>query len=63
MDAPPSVTEPVIMEVLTGAQRELDLRRLLSRFALLRFDAAAGFDASARTDRSSRARGFLGRHG
>jgi predicted nucleic acid-binding protein len=37
-----SVTEPVIMEVLAGArtdERERQLRRLLLRFALLRFDA------------------------
>jgi len=42
-EGPPSVTEPVIMEVVAGArsdQRELDLRRLLSRFTVLRFDAA-----------------------
>src|SRR6266851_915786 len=49
-EGPLSVTEPVIMEVLAGArsdQRELDLRRLLLRFRLLRFDAPADFDAAA----------------
>ena len=59
-----SVTEPVIMEVLAGArndQRELDLRRLLLRFTLLRFDAAADFDAAARIYRRCRGAGFTPR--
>jgi predicted nucleic acid-binding protein len=48
---PLAVTEPVAMEVLAGARdnrREADLRRLLLRFHLLRFDAATDFDAAAR---------------
>jgi predicted nucleic acid-binding protein len=60
-EGPLSVTEPVIMEVLAGArgdQRELDLRRLLLRFTLLRVDAAADFDAAARMYRRCRATGF-----
>jgi predicted nucleic acid-binding protein len=60
-DGPLSVTEPVIMEVLAGArsdQRELDLRRLLLRFRLLRFEAAADFDAAARVYRRCRTAGF-----
>jgi predicted nucleic acid-binding protein len=63
-EGPLSVTEPVIMEVLAGArsdQRELDLRRLLSRFTLLRFDAAADFDAAARIYRRCRRAGFTPR--
>ena len=59
-----AVTEPVIMEVLAGArddQRGLDLRRLLSRFTLLRFDAAADFDAAARIYHRCRAVGFTPR--
>jgi predicted nucleic acid-binding protein len=63
-DGPLSVTEPVIMEVLAGArsdQRELDLRRLLLRFSLLGFDAAADFDAAARMYRRCRAAGFTPR--
>src|SRR5437879_2313073 len=63
-DGPLSVTEPVIMEVLAGArsdQRELDLRRLLLRFRLLRFEAVADFDAAARIDRRCRAAGFTPR--
>jgi predicted nucleic acid-binding protein len=63
-EGPLSVTEPVIMEVLAGArneQRELDLRRLLLRFRLLRFDAAADFDAAARIYRRCRAVGFTPR--
>ena len=61
---PLSVTEPVIMEVLAGArsdQRKLDLRRLLLRFPLLRFDTAADFDAAARIYRRCRAVGFTPR--
>ena len=45
-----AVTEPVIMEVVAGARdarREAALRRLLGSFRLLRFDAAADFDAAA----------------
>ena len=63
-EGPLSVTEPVIMEVLAGArsdQRELDLRRLLLRFRLLRFDAAADFDAAARIYRRCRGAGFTPR--
>jgi predicted nucleic acid-binding protein len=63
-EGPLSVTEPVIMEVLAGArnaQRELDLRRLLLRFRLLRFDAAADFDSAARMYRRCRGAGFTPR--
>jgi predicted nucleic acid-binding protein len=52
-----AVTEPVIMEVVAGARsdtREADLRRLLRRFELLRFDSAVDFDAAARIYRSCR---------
>src|SRR5579872_7275248 len=59
-----AVTEPVIMEVLAGArsqQRERDLRRLLVRFPLLRFDAASDFDAAARIYRRCRAAGITPR--
>ena len=63
-DGPLSVTEPVIMEVLAGArsdQRELDLRHLLLRFRLLRFEAVADFDAAARIYGRCRAVGFTPR--
>ena len=63
-EGPLSVTEPVLMEVLAGVrndQRELDLRRLLLRFPLLRFDAASDFDAAARMYRRCRAAGFTPR--
>ncbi len=63
-EGPLSVTEPIVMEVVAGArndQREHDLRRLLSRFTLLRFDAAADFDAAARIDRRCRGAGFTSR--
>ena len=58
------VTEPVVMEVLAGArsdQRERDLRRLLLRFSLLRFDAASDFEAAARIYRRCRAGGITPR--
>jgi predicted nucleic acid-binding protein len=56
-DGPLAITEPVVMEVLAGARddrRESDLRRLLLRFYLLRFDVAADFDAAARIYRRCR---------
>jgi predicted nucleic acid-binding protein len=63
-DGPLAVTDPVVMEVLAGArtdQREADLRRLLSRFALLRFDVAADFHAAARIYRRCRREGVTPR--
>lgn len=54
-DDPVGVTEPVVMEVVAGArseEQERDLRRLLLRFELLRFDAAVDFDGAARIYRS-----------
>jgi hypothetical protein len=59
-EGPLSVTEPVLMEVVAGAgtdEREMDLRRLVLRFTLLRFDAASDFDAAARIYRRCRAGG------
>ncbi len=59
-----TVSEPVVMEVLAGARndkREVDLRRLLLRFALLRFDAASDFDAATRIYRRCRAAGVTPR--
>ena len=56
-NGPLAVTEPVIMEMVVGARsddREADLRRLLLRFDLLGFDAAADFDAAARIYRQCR---------
>lgn len=49
-DGPLVVTEPVLMEVVAGARddrREAELRRLLGRFQLLRFDPVIDFDAAA----------------
>lgn len=63
-EGPLAVTEPVLMEVLAGArteQREADLRRLLLRFALLRFDAAVDFDGAARVYRRCRRAGVTPR--
>jgi predicted nucleic acid-binding protein len=58
------VTEPVVMEVVAGARsddREADLRRLLLRFELLRFDSAVDFDAAARIYRACRRAGITPR--
>jgi predicted nucleic acid-binding protein len=63
-EGPIAVTEPVIMEVLAGARsdaREADLRRLLLRFRLYRFDAAADFDGAARIYRRCRQAGITPR--
>jgi predicted nucleic acid-binding protein len=59
-----AVTEPVIMEVVAGArndERERDLRRLLLRFDLLRFDSAVDFDAAVRIYRACRQEGVTPR--
>lgn len=61
---PIAITEPVVMEVLSGAQddrRERDLRRLLDRFELLRFEATVDFDGAMRIYRSSRRAGITPR--
>lgn len=63
-DGPLATTEPVIMEVMAGARtdgREEDLRRLLLRFHLLPFDAAADFEAAARIYRLCRRAGITPR--
>lgn len=63
-DGPLAVTDPVVMEVLAGArtvQREADLRRLLLRFELLRFDVAADFHGAARIYRRCRREGITPR--
>ncbi len=63
-DGPVAVTEPVIMEVLAGARsdaRQADLRRLLLRFHLCRFDPAADFDGAARIYRRCRQVGITPR--
>jgi predicted nucleic acid-binding protein len=59
-----AVTEPVIMEVLAGARddrREGDLRRLMERFRLIRFDAAVDFDGATRIYRTCRRAGVTPR--
>jgi predicted nucleic acid-binding protein len=59
-----SVTEQVMMEVLAEArdeEKEYDLRRLLLRFELLRFDAAADFDGAVRIHRRCRGAGITPR--
>jgi predicted nucleic acid-binding protein len=63
-DADLAVTEPVVMEVLAGARgegRADDLRRLLLRFELLRFDAVIDFEAAARIYRAGRSVGLTPR--
>ena len=59
-----AVTEPVIMEVTAGARtaaREQDLRRLLGRCSLLRFDATIDFDAASSIYRTCRRSGVTPR--
>ena len=59
-----AVTEPVVMEVTTGARdtaREQDLRRLLGHCRLLPFDAAVDFDAASRIYRMCRRNGVTPR--
>lgn len=63
-DGPLATTEPVVMEVVAGArgaEREAELRRLLARFELLRFDPVADFDAAARIYRRCRRAGVTPR--
>jgi len=63
-DGPLAVTDPVVMEVLAGArsdQREVNLRRLLLRFELLCFDAAADFHGAAHIYRRCRREGVTPR--
>jgi predicted nucleic acid-binding protein len=63
-DGPVAVTEPIVMEVLAGARderREDDLRRLLGRFELLRFETVTDFDGSVRIYRRCRAAGVTPR--
>ena len=62
--SPVATSEPVIMEVLSGARddaRERDLRRLLNRFSLLPFDAATDFEGAMRTYRMCRKAGVTPR--
>ncbi|MEE9415298.1 MAG: PIN domain nuclease [Acidimicrobiales bacterium] len=59
-----AVTEPVVMEVLAGARtdhREHELRRLMQRFTLLRFDPTIDFEAAARIYRMCRRTGVTPR--
>lgn len=59
-----AVTDPVVMEVTAGArddERESDLRRLLDRFQLLRFDAPVDFTAATRIYRRCRNQGVTPR--
>ena len=63
-DGPLATTEPVMMEGMAGARtdgRKEDLRRLLLRFHLLPFDAAADFEAAARIYRLCRRAGVTPR--
>lgn len=61
---PVAVTEPVMMEVLCGAKtnyRERDLRRLLDRFQLLRFEATSDFAGAMQIYRACRRAGVTPR--
>ena len=59
-----AITEPIVMEVTAGARddrREQELRRLLGRFALLRFDPVIDFDGATRIYRACRRAGVTPR--
>lgn len=59
-----AVTEPIVMEVCSGAKtdaRERDLRRLLSRFDLLRLDPVADFNGAVAVYRTCRRSGITPR--
>lgn len=59
-----AVTEPILMEVLAGARddgRENQLRRLLLRFELIRFDPVIDFDGAVQIYRTCRAAGVTPR--
>lgn len=63
-DGPLAFTEPVLMEVVAGARddrRETELRRLLLRFQLLRFNVMTDFEGAARIYRRCRAGGITPR--
>lgn len=63
-EGPVAVTEPIVMEVCAGARnaaREADLRRLLARFDVARFDAAADFNGAVTIYRTCRAAGVTPR--
>ena len=63
-DGPLAITEPVQMEVLTGARsdaREDDLQRMLLRFGLLHFDSVTDFAAATRIYRRCRQAGVTPR--
>lgn len=59
-----AISEPILMEVLAGARdeaREKQLRRLLLRFELVRFDPAIDFDGAVRIYRRCRTAGVTPR--
>ncbi len=59
-----AVTEPIVMEVLSGARddrREEQLRRLLDSVELLSFDVVTDFDGAVRIYRRCRAAGVTPR--
>lgn len=59
-----AVSEPIVMEVLAGARddrREQELRRLMQRFDLLRFDPVVDFDTAASIYRRCRQTGVTPR--
>jgi predicted nucleic acid-binding protein len=63
-DGPLVVTEPVIMEVIAGARSDAhadQLRRLMLRGGLLRFDAVTDFEAAALIYRRCRQSGITPR--
>jgi predicted nucleic acid-binding protein len=58
------ITEPVIMEVASGARtdaKESQLRRMLAGFELLRFDVVADFEGATKIYRTCRQAGITPR--
>lgn len=61
---PLATTQPVVMEVASGARdprRELALRRMLASRTLLSFDGAVDFDGASRVYRACRSGGVTPR--
>jgi predicted nucleic acid-binding protein len=59
-----AATDPVLMEVLAGARSDaaaLSLRRLLTSFGWIPFDAVSDFDGAARIYRACRSSGVTPR--
>lgn len=62
--APIAVSDPIVMEVVAGAntlKRASELKRLLNSFSFLPFDSSTDFDAATSIHRQCRAAGLTPR--